>query len=276
MASTDEQDRHDRRVALVTGGGRGIGEEIATALAADGYNVCVAARTGDELDTVVEDITRSGGTARAYQVDLREPAEVDDLVDAVVRDEGDVDILVNNAGIGGGGQPFWESDPDAWWEVLEVNLRAPMRLSHRVLDGMIERDSGYLINVTSLAGARPAPMTSAYGVSKAALARLGDSIAQGLRDAGHGVTVFSVSPGLVRTEMTSGVPFFESLPEEAWTPVEAIGELVCELVGGAYDDLSGRFIHVDFDLDRMQANSEEIADDGLYILRLPGLDGLIE
>lgn len=263
-------------MALVTGGGRGIGETIAMALAREGYTVCVAARTGTELRDVVERITDAGGTARSYRVDLSDPEEIDDLLSELDRDVGAVDVLVNNAGVARGGQPLWTDDPAEWWGVLEINLRAPMLLSARLLEGMIARGSGCVINVASLAGARPTPMASAYAVSKAALARMGDSMARELAEAGHDIAVFTISPGLVRTDMTAGVPRFESLPPEAWSSVEEAGELVRKLVSGEYDALSGRFVHVDFDLDEMMASASEIAEEDLYVLRLPALDGLVE
>jgi NAD(P)-dependent dehydrogenase (short-subunit alcohol dehydrogenase family) len=236
----------------------------------------VAARTGTELRDVVDRITDAGGTARSYRVDLGDPEEIDSLLAELDRDVGAVDVLVNNAGIARGGQPLWSADPTEWWRVLEVNLRAPMILSARLLEGMIARGSGYIINVASLAGARPTPMASAYAVSKAALARLGDSMARELTEAGHGITVFTISPGLVRTDMTAGVPAFESLPPEAWSPVEETGALVRKLVSGEYDELSGRFVHVDFDLEEMVASVPEITEEELYVLRLPALDGLVE
>lgn len=276
MSPREVPDGREGGVALVTGGGRGIGRAIATALADEGYPIRVAARTAADLDAVVSEITEGGGDARAHQVDLRSPTEIDGLVDALERDGDHVEVLVNNAGIAAGGQELWASDPEEWWTVLETNLRAPMWLSRRLLPGMIERGSGCILNVASLAGARPTPMASAYGVSKAALARMGDTMARELAEEGHPVSVFTISPGLVRTDMTRGVPQFESLPPEAWTPVGAVGDLVCELVGGQYDALSGRFVHVEFDLEEMLASAAEIVDEELYVLRLPGVDGLIE
>jgi NAD(P)-dependent dehydrogenase (short-subunit alcohol dehydrogenase family) len=263
-------------VALVTGGGRGIGEEIATVLGDAGYAVAVAARTREEVEAVAGDIADAGGRARAYTADLAHPGEIDDLAAAVEADLGAVDVLVNNAGIGAGGQSPWEADPETWWHVLEVNLRGPMRLCRRLVPGMVARDRGYVINVGSLAGARPAPMSSAYGVSKAALARLGDSTAAALADRDSAVCVFTVSPGLVRTEMPADVPVSEDLPSDAWTPIEEVGDLVRRLVGGDFDALSGRFIHVGFDHEAMLENADRIVDEGLYVLRIPGLDGLVE
>lgn len=263
-------------VALVTGGGRGIGEEIASVLGETGHAVAVAARTADEVETVAAAIVDAGGRARAYTADLAVPAEIDELATAVEADLGPVDVLVNNAGIVAEGQPVWEFDPDEWWRVHEVNLRAPMRLCRRLVPGMVDRERGYVINLGSLAGARPGPMASSYATSKAALARLGDSMAAALDDRDSPVRVFTVSPGLVRTDMTDGVPVFEDLPEEAWTPVESIGDLVRRLVDGEFDALSGRFLHVDFDLEAMLEEAQEIVHEELYVLRLPALDGLVE
>jgi len=262
--------------ALVTGGSRGIGRGIATALAETGFDVAVASRTAADLDDVVESITSAGGHARPYTADLAEPAEIDDLASAVEADMEAVDVLVNNAGIGAGGRPVWEFDADEWWRVHEVNLRAPMRLCRRLMPRMVERDAGYVINLGSLVSARQSPMVSPYATSKAALARLSDAMAKELDDRSSAVRVFTVSPGLVRTDMTRDLPQFQDLPEEAWTPVEEVGDLVARAVNGEFDALSGRFLHVLFDLDTMVDEAETIVDDGLYILRLPGLEDLVE
>lgn len=119
---------------------------------------------------------------------------------------GPVDVLVNNAGVGGPNLPLWECDPDAWWRALEVNLRGPMLLCRVVLPAMIRRRSGTIVNVESYAGIRASMgggvAGTAYPVSKAALVRSTDTLAASVDE--HGVRVFSISPGLVRTAMAEG------------------------------------------------------------------------
>lgn len=112
---------------------------------------------------------------------------------------------------------------------------------------MLERQSGYIINVNSLGGMRPFPGVSQYSVSKAALARLTDCLAAELADTG--VKVFDLSPGLVRTAMSDGSGLFDEVPAEEWTPIEKSVATVQSLLSGRYDDLSGRFIHAEDDLD---------------------------
>ncbi|MCE7735059.1 MAG: SDR family oxidoreductase, partial [Candidatus Heimdallarchaeota archaeon] len=139
---------------------------------------------------------------------------------------------------------------------------------------MINNNSGTIINISSFAGVRSSPMASAYGVSKAAIARFTDNLSESLKD--YDIGVFAISPGLVLTDMTKDHPFFKTLPPEAWTPIEKTSELVNKLVTGKYNKLSGRFIHVIYDIDNMLTNVNRITEEGLYILRLPTLEGLEE
>ena len=113
---------------------------------------------------------------------------------------GPVDLLVNNAGQFGPIGPVATTDPDAWWQTLEVNLRGPLYCAHAVLPGMLSRRHGRIINVSSSSGFSAVPMLSAYAVSKAALYRLSENIAAETRETG--VSVFTIVPGLVRTAMS--------------------------------------------------------------------------
>lgn len=149
-----------------------------------------------------------------------------------------------------------------------------MILTHLVLKDMIKNNSGTIINVSSFAGVRSTPMASAYGVSKAALSRLTDNTAEEVKD--YNIGVFSISPGLVHTDMTKDAPIFKNLPANAWTPIEKTSELVIKLISGDYNKLSGRFVHVSYDIDDMLINADKIIEDGLYMLRLPNLEGLQE
>ncbi len=129
------------------------------------------------------------------------------------------------------------------------------------------------MNISSSVGIRPTPGNSAYATSKAALLRFTDSLAAEVAEAG--VSVFALTPGLVRTAMTDQ-PFFQDLPVDEWLPAELAAEMVTRCAHGGLDQLSGRFLSVVDDLDRMLGEVGRIEAEGLYILRLPQLDGLKE
>ncbi|MGJ3240346.1 MAG: SDR family NAD(P)-dependent oxidoreductase [Anaerolineae bacterium] len=254
------------QTALVTGGNRGIGREVARALALSGAKVAVTGRNIEKLDETVELIRNAGGECAAFEMDVTDNKSILRAVTAVKDRYGEIDILVNNAGIGAGGQPPWEMDIDDWWYVQEVNVKGVFMVSHAVMPDMIARQKGCVINMGSYAGTYPNPYVSAYAVSKAALVRLTDSTAIAAKE--YGVSVFVVSPGLVKTDMTD-VPAFDDVPEDEWVPIEKIGVLCVALASGKADKLTGRFIHADVDdLDDLIARADDILEHDTYILSL--------
>jgi len=250
------------RVALVTGGGRGIGANVARELARAGMRVAVAARTREQVEQVADEI---GGLA--LEVDVSDAASVDRMVAVTERELGPIDLLVNNAGVmGPSGISIWETDDADWWRVFEINMLGSYLCCRRVLRGMVERGSGRVVNVGS--GGAHLPVTpgnigdSAYGPSKAALHRFGELLAGQL--AGHAIAVFTISPGLVRTALTER--FGDDAP---WTPPELAPQLVRALASGRADGLSGRYIHAEHDdIEDLIARAGEIAGDDLNAIRL--------
>ena len=259
----------DRGVALVTGGGRGLGRAVALGLGAAGFSVAVTGRTASDLDATVAELG-SGGLA--LPGDATDRAAVEEAVRRTTERLGPIDLLVANAGRFSAGGPVWESDPDDWWRDVEVNLRGPLLAFAAVLPGMVERRRGRLVAVGSGFGNRAVPHGSAYSASKAALSRLVEATAGEL--AGTGVVALTVSPGFVETGMTRGFPagFTAAHPEFAdpaddrWTPPDAFSALVLRIARGELDALSGRFVHVTTDVD--QALAAAAADDDAGTLRL--------
>lgn len=183
---------------IVTGAGSGIGRAIALELAAHGARVACVGRRAERLHESVSLIEAAGGTGLALPTDVTVPEQVDALVAGVLDAWGRIDVLFNNHGsfscLGG----VHETDPEAWWHDVTVNLYGPYLTTRAVLPHMIERDSGIIINMN---GGRPAGGTS-YASSKAGLMELTRLLVVELDRQDSGVIVLSAGPGLVRTEMT--------------------------------------------------------------------------
>ncbi len=241
------------RVALVTGGGRGIGANVARALADDGWSVVVGARTRSQVDEVAAEI---GGRAVELDVSSRESVE------AAVAAAGPVELLVANAGIALAEPASWESSPEDWWRIFEVNVRGAFLSCRAVVPGMLERGAGRIVLMGSGAAYLPGSTNSAYSASKAALCRFGEILARQLEDR---VPVFVMSPGLVKTAMTE-----DSFPADApWTPPECASTLVRKLATGRYDALAGRYLHAEHDdLDELLGRIDDVRANDLNAIRL--------
>jgi len=260
----------------VTGGGRGIGRATALALATAGASVGVVSRTELEIGEVAAEIQANGSKALAAVADVTVESQVDDAVRAVTAALGHIDVLVNNAGGGTAIGPVWEVDADKWWSSVEVNLRSVFLCSRAVLPGMIERNQGRIVNVSSGLALRPLPNGTPYSVAKAAAIRFTDSLA--LEVAPYGISVFAVSPGMVRTAMTDHLlnseegkkwlPQMQYVPENMWMPAEAGADLIVRIAAGEADALSGRYIHVSDDLAELVSRADEIRGSDSLTLRL--------
>jgi 3-oxoacyl-[acyl-carrier protein] reductase len=249
-------------VALVTGGGRGIGASIARELAEAGMRVAVTARTRDQVEAVAAEV---GGLALVGDV-----SQVDDVhawVESTEERLGPIALLVSCAGIGGTRKPFLDISPEEWWRVFEVNTLGPYLCTRAVAPGMAKRGGGRIVNVGS--GGSYLPVTSAtistdtaYGPSKAALGRFSELLAAMLSPLG--IAVFLISPGLVRTELT------ERLGDDApWTPPELAPRLVRVLASGRADALVGRYLHAEHDdIEDLIRRADEIAANDLNAIRL--------
>jgi NAD(P)-dependent dehydrogenase (short-subunit alcohol dehydrogenase family) len=241
------------QVAIVTGGGRGIGQAIAIGLSSAGASVGVVARSADQIAETAGHIAQAGGRAVAIPADVSDPETVERMVREVERALGPVTLLVNNAGLAGPIGPTWEADPGEWWRCLEINLRGPMLCSRAVLPGMVARGSGRIVNVASGAGTVAIPHLGAYVTSKTALIRLTEIIAAEAAD--HGVKVFAIEPGTVCTGMAEyaleseagrrWMPWFRDIFEQGRdVPPDHAARLVTLLASGRADALSGRFLTI--------------------------------
>jgi 3-oxoacyl-[acyl-carrier protein] reductase len=240
------------RRALVTGAGRGIGAAIARELSGDGWHVTVTGRTAEEVEAVAQEV---GGRAVVGDVSRREDVE------RMVAAAEPLDLVVANAGIALW-EDSWETDPDEWWHVLQVNVLGAYLTCRLALPGMIERGGGRIVITGSGASYLPGSTSGAYAASKAAVGRYGEVLAKQVEP--HGVKVFVISPGLVRTEMTD--QWGDDMP---WTPPELAPQLVRELASGRFDALSGRYIHAEHDPpDELERRIPRILAEDLNAIRL--------
>ncbi|HLM37920.1 MAG TPA: SDR family oxidoreductase [Gaiellaceae bacterium] len=245
------------QVALITGGGRGIGASIARELAAAGASVAVAARTREQVEEVARQID-----GLAVEVDVTDREAVERMVTEVERELGPIDLLAANAGVGSVSGSLWESDPHEWWHVFEVNVLGVYLCCRAVLPRMLERGSGRIVITGSGGGYLPGSTNTAYSASKAAVNRLGETLAESLRQTP--VRVFVFSPGLVQTEMTG------DLSDDApWTPPELAPHLVHVLASGRADELAGRYLHAEHDdIEDLIGRADEIQRSDLNSIRL--------
>ena len=185
------------KVALITGGSRGIGRSIAEVFAREGARVVISSRKEEALDQVVAEIGPRV-TARACHVGKAE--EIGKLVDFVVGEFGRIDILVNNAGTNIAQGPALEMDDGQFDKMVEVNVKSAFRLIRLIAPGMCQRGSGSIINIASIAGLRPQFHSLLYSMTKAALIMMTQSYA--LELGASGVRVNAIAPGLIQTTLS--------------------------------------------------------------------------
>ncbi len=233
-------------VAIVTGASRGIGRFVADALEEAGYAV------------------ERGSSAVAP---VTERAALTAWVDEIVDRHGRIDVLVNNAGIIDAEVDLFDSDPEEWWHVQEVNVLGAYLMTRLVAPHMLAAGAGRVVNMNSGAARRAGADASAYNVSKTALARLTGSTH--LAGWGRGVRAFDLMPGVVRTDMTEGMDAHASRTE--WTDPDAVAGLVLALVSGELDAWSGRFVRAGADTVeslRARADAGLAADERTLVLAL--------
>ncbi|HJR05623.1 MAG TPA: SDR family oxidoreductase [Methylomirabilota bacterium] len=265
------------QVALVTGGGRGLGRAFAVALAKAGAHVAVTARTAEPLAETVAMVERSGGRALAIPGDVSAPEAVAHVVRTAESQLGPVDILVNNAGAVGPLGYDWEVDLEDWWRTFEINVRGPFLYARAVLPGMVNRQRGRIVNISTGAAFGRLPQMDAYGATKAALTQWTKCLAADIQ--AYGVTVFAFHPGMVRTPMldyltSPDVPnavqalFHSLLSEGRDVPIERSAQMLLFLVSGKADALAGRFIRALDNEEELVRRAEEIRRDDLHVVTL--------
>ncbi len=188
------------QVAVVTGGGRGIGAAIAQRLASMGATTVICGRNQDQVNKTAKEISAKGGRCEAMSCDVGDLSSVEGFARKVLASFGQIDILVNNAGVGGFGGPLHKLPPDQWDAILNTNLRGVYYCIRAFAPAMIERKAGHIVNVSSIASKNALPNGAAYSASKWGLNGLSYSVAEELR--GSNIRVSVVCPGSTETELS--------------------------------------------------------------------------
>ena len=239
----------DGRVALITGGSRGIGRGIALRLARDGVKVAINYRTNaDAADYVVNAVTEAGGEAMSVCADVSQSAAVDDMVKRVLDTLGGVDILVNNAGIIHDSL-LMRMTEEVWDDVVNTNLKGAYNCTKASLRHMVRQRWGRIISVVSVVGLEGNPGQSNYAASKAGIIAFSRSIAKEV--ASRNITVNAVAPGYISTEIVADLsPEFKELimsriPQNRFGAVEDVANMVGYLASEEAGYITGEVIRVD-------------------------------
>jgi NAD(P)-dependent dehydrogenase (short-subunit alcohol dehydrogenase family) len=265
------------KVAVVTGGGRGIGRAIAEACAREGARVAVTARTESQLRETADLIRDQGGNVEAIVSDVTDDRAVLAAFRRVLERWGTVDLLVNNAGSFSAVGPVWESDPTAWFHDIRTNLLGSHLWCRAVIPHMLRKNGGRIVNLIGGGTFGPFEYGSGYGASKAAIMRYTETLA--LELAHTGVSVFAVDPGLVKTRMAESLVSDDkrrrwfgwvkiNLEQGKVAPPTEAAAMIVELASGRLDRLSGRAIYHDDDAAQLERGIPDILARDLRTLRM--------
>lgn len=214
------------KIALITGAGKGIGRAIATALAAEGVHVGLISRTGKDLLELKNDLKRFDVKTAIAIADVADILAVNQAVNTIQKELGSIDILINNAGIAKFGK-FLELEPSEWEDQIKVNLFGVYYVTRAVLAQMIERQTGDIVNISSSAGLKGSPMTSAYSASKFGVMGLSDSLMQEVRK--HNIRVTALNPSTVVTDLAISANLLNNNEDRVMHPEDFAELIVAQL-----------------------------------------------
>ncbi|WP_141525062.1 3-ketoacyl-ACP reductase [Bacillus sp. AFS018417] len=212
--------------ALITGAGRGIGRAVAIALAKEGVNVGLLARSEENLKAVAKEVEAEGVKAVTVTADVSSYEEVSEAIETLKNGLGSIDILINNAGISKFGK-FLELDVAEWEKIIQVNLMGVYYVTRAALPGMIEQQSGDIINISSTAGQKGAPVTSAYSASKFGVLGLTESLAMEVRK--YNIRVTALTPSTVATDMAVELGLTDGNPDRVMQAEDIAEFIVAQL-----------------------------------------------
>ena len=270
------------KVALITGGGRGIGRAIARAYATEGAVLALAARTDAELSATSDEIRAEFGSEVTTAIaDVRDREQVENAVSRTLERFGTIDVMVNNAGNSGEIGPLWKLDPDRWANVISVHVLGTYYGCRAVIPGMLERGQGRIVNMSGVGG----PNDTSYDAAKTAIVNMTENLSVEL--AGTGVTVNAISPGSIHTRMWEEVrdmalaagdtEMYEKgvqVTSGGGASIERAAELAVLLGSDACGGLSGRLIRAALDtFEDIPGRVEEIMESDALLLRRVELAG---
>ncbi|MBT2583452.1 3-ketoacyl-ACP reductase [Planococcus sp. ISL-109] len=214
------------KTAIITGAGRGIGRATAIALANEGVNVGLIGLNQENLDKVAAELKDAGVKVATASADVSDLAAVEQAAEKLKNELGAIDILINNAGIGKFGG-FMDLSPEEWKNIVDVNLMGVYNATRAVLPGMIEQSSGDIINISSTAGQKGAPVTSAYSASKFAVMGLTESLALEVRK--HNIRVTALTPSTVVTDLAHDSNLITGDAEKVMHPEDLADLIIASL-----------------------------------------------
>ena len=214
------------KTALITGAGRGIGRATAVAFAKEGINVGLVGRTVENLQHVAEELKAYNVKVAIAAANVADLESISLAVESIRAELGPIDILVNNAGISKFGK-FLELSPEDWTNIVDVNVKGVYYTTRAVLPEMIERQSGDIINISSTAGQKGAPITSAYSASKAAVIGMSESLMLEVRK--HNIRVVTLTPSTVATDMAVELQLTDGNPEKVMQAEDLADLMVAQL-----------------------------------------------
>ena len=268
--------RLDGRAALITGGGRGIGQAIARAYAAEGAKLALAARTDSELQATAAGIRDAyGAEVITVVTDVTDRAQVDHAVAETLEAYGGIDVLVNNAGNTGQIGPLWLLDPDRWANTISIHVLGTYHGCRAAIPHMLERGSGRIVNMSGVGG----PNDTSYDAAKTAIINITENLSVEL--AGTGITVNAISPGSIHTRMweevrdmayeAGDVEMYEKgvqVTSGGGASIERAAELAVMLGSDQCGDLSGRLIRAALDaFEDIPGQVDAIMASDAYLLR---------
>ncbi len=237
------------KVAVVTGGARGIGKAIAQAYAAEGAKVAIVYRGSKEAaDALVNEITSNGGTAKAYQCDAADRAAVNACVETILKDMNQIDILVNNAGVIKDGL-FLRMEPEHWDLVVNTNLGGTYNFTKPIVESMFRARKGRIINISSVAADRFNKGQCNYSASKGAINAFTKALA--VEIASRGVNVNAIAPGFIETDMSetvrnlAGDTIKNAIPMKRYGKPEDIAKVAVFLASDESAYMTGQVLTVD-------------------------------
>ncbi|HEY9289381.1 MAG TPA: SDR family oxidoreductase [Candidatus Dormibacteraeota bacterium] len=266
--------------ALVTGGGRGIGEAIALAFAREGADLFLVSRTEAQLNQVAQQCRALGRVCAVGVGDVSTPGVATRLVNSALNALGGIDVLVNAAGIYGPIGPLTDIDVSEWARAININLMGTVYFCHDVIAEMRRHGGGSIINFSGGGATSPLPRFSAYGVSKAAIVRLSETLAEELRP--DGIRVNAIAPGAIDTTLqnevleagTAAGDLYARIQElrksgAGGTPIAIPAELAVFLASDASTGLTGRLVSAPHDPWRSWTPEkiQELAETPWYTLR---------